>query len=107
PYPYTLKATRDVLRTRGEYQAHTTRQSQQQNQLKKSSSGKLPQSTRTAHNASSTQNQTTKYPCDHCKGDHKIVSCPSFRELSIPERHKIITDKRLCFNWFGHHSLRS
>lgn len=52
-----------------------------------------------------TQTGTTKYPCDHCKGDHFIVQCPKFRELHPTDRHKVVVTHRLCFNCMGHHNL--
>ncbi|KAK0075624.1 hypothetical protein PV326_011431 [Microctonus aethiopoides] len=78
-----------------------------QSQVNKSTSGKSTQPTKTAHHAASTSSRSTKYTCDRGKRNHYIVSCPACRELSILGRHNVIKEKRLCFNCFGHHNLRS
>lgn len=36
--------------------------------------------------------------CVLCKGDHRIHACSSFTKLNVNDRHKLVTDKGLCFN---------
>lgn len=77
------------------------------------SSSKPPQK----KSASSTSNQAsaqsgaksvhTGYQCDLCEGQHYIVMCDKFRELSIANRRKLVMEKRLCYNCCGRHSARA
>ncbi|XP_011169838.2 uncharacterized protein LOC105202846 [Solenopsis invicta] len=42
--------------------------------------------------------------CIHCKGDHLIYQCPSFKELSVANRLSKIKSMNLCLNCFkGRH----
>ncbi|XP_036144956.1 uncharacterized protein LOC118646364 [Monomorium pharaonis] len=65
----------------------------------------------TAHQTSQRSDSSTasvnSYPCDCCNGQHFVVMCTKFRELSVQNRHKVAVDKRLCFNCLGRHSVRS
>lgn len=50
-------------------------------------------------------NGMPSYPCDHCKGQHYIVTSPKFRELTPRQRLSVVRRLRLCFNCMGHHSV--
>lgn len=67
-----------------------------------------PNSTAKAHVATSSTKPTqfnSQYPCDHCQGQHYIVSCAKFRELTPRQRMVFVKQQRLCFNCMGHHSV--
>ena len=80
-------------------------------QASSSSSSRSPAHKGTAHLSSQQKPKTQaqpspyRYPCDLCKEDHYIVTCSKFRELSVPERRRVITDGKLCRNCCGRHKL--
>lgn len=57
--------------------------------------------------ASSTQSALSKvkYPCDHCQGQHYIVSCTKFKDLNLRRRLNVVRQRRLCLNCLGRHSV--
>ncbi|XP_038122227.1 uncharacterized protein LOC119770791 [Culex quinquefasciatus] len=42
--------------------------------------------------------QATTEVCGHCKEDHPIYRCSTFRDLSVPERKSVATKANLCYN---------
>ena len=50
---------------------------------------------------------STTHPCDMCNGQHFIVKCTKFRDLTPAQRKTTAIDKRLCFNCLGRHNVRS
>ncbi|XP_076298363.1 uncharacterized protein LOC143217706 [Lasioglossum baleicum] len=44
--------------------------------------------------------------CRLCEKDHFILFCPRFKSLTPPERRKVVTEKKLCFNCLSNHQVR-
>ncbi|XP_011858259.1 PREDICTED: uncharacterized protein LOC105555829 [Vollenhovia emeryi] len=75
------------------------------------SSSKSANKKATAHQVSApTHSQSfsaAAHPCDICNGQHFIVTCSKFRDLTPAQRKTTAIDKRLCFNCLGRHNVRS
>ena len=48
-----------------------------------------------------TQCQVTFAKCFLCDGDHTLDHCPSFIDMKVDQRAKLIFYNRLCFSCFG------
>ena len=36
--------------------------------------------------------------CGACDGTHQVLKCKKFKSMSVPERRKLVFDKKMCFN---------
>jgi len=57
--------------------------------------------------AQTQSSSSTTHPCDICNGQHFIVTCTKFRDLTPAQRKTTAIDKRLCFSCLGRHNVRS
>ena len=46
----------------------------------------------------SNQTERPNKPCKACQGDHFILKCQTFKDMTISERLTLVREKRICMN---------
>ena len=60
-----------------------------------------------SNSTQSNQTERPNKPCKACQGDHFILKCQAFRDMTVSERLSLVEEKRLCMNCLkpGHKNI--
>lgn len=62
---------------------------------------KMDQQSNTKHPTALVTTKPSNSKCYCCKENHSLANCERFRQLSVDDRYKLVTGKRLCLVCFG------
>ncbi|XP_055906553.1 uncharacterized protein LOC129941828 [Eupeodes corollae] len=51
--------------------------------------------------------RSSSQSCSLCNGNHFLSACTSYLSKTFEERHQFVTQKKLCYNCLGPHSINS